>query len=75
MRCCKVLAMISSALLFVVATTGVRRGELAALRWRDVDLVAGTLTVRASMTIGRLLKDTKTYQNRVLALDAVTDPY
>src|SRR5262249_771555 len=57
---------------FVAATTGARRGELAALRWRDIDLQAGTLAIRANMTIGRMLKDTKTHQNRIVALDEET---
>jgi integrase len=61
-----------AAFLFVAATTGARRGELAALRWRDVDLDAGTLAIRANMTIGRVLKDTKTHQNRIVALDEET---
>ncbi len=35
--------------LVVLATdTGLRRGELAALEWRDVDLAAGTVVVRRS---------------------------
>jgi integrase len=35
---------------FIVAlTTGLRRGELLALRWEDLDLDAGTLTVRHSL--------------------------
>ncbi len=59
-------------LLFVAATTGARRGELAALRWRDVDLEARTLAIQANMTIGRMLKDTKTHQNRTIALDPET---
>jgi integrase len=58
--------------LFVAAATGARRGELCALCWRDVDLDASTLTIRASMTLGRTLKDTKTHQQRVLALDPDT---
>jgi integrase len=33
--------------LFVLAlTTGLRQGEILALRWEDIDLQAGTLTVR-----------------------------
>ncbi len=42
------------ALLYrVAATTGLRRGELAALRWADVDLEAATLRVRASTSKNR----------------------
>ncbi len=32
----------------LAATSGLRRSELGALRWRDVDLVAATVTVRAA---------------------------
>jgi integrase len=36
--------------LFVVAlTTGLRRGEILGLRWEDVDLAAGVVTVRRSV--------------------------
>src|SRR5262245_64103983 len=37
------------ALYVVALTTGMRRGELLALRWRDVDLSAGTVQVRDTM--------------------------
>ncbi len=37
------------ALYVLAVTTGMRRGELLALRWRDVNLDAGTLQVRASV--------------------------
>ena len=33
------------ALWLLVFTTGMRRGELAGLRWQDIDLVAGTATI------------------------------
>jgi integrase len=35
--------------VFVAATTGVRRGELLALRWSDIDLKTATLTVNQSL--------------------------
>ncbi|MEU6697562.1 tyrosine-type recombinase/integrase [Pseudonocardia sp. NPDC046786] len=50
-------------------------GELCALRWSNVDLDSGTLTIRRAIAQdGRALqeKDTKTHQQRRLALDAET---
>jgi integrase len=34
------------ALLYTFVATGARRGEVCGLRWKDVDLVGGTVTVR-----------------------------
>jgi len=38
------------ALLVLALTTGMRRGEILALRWSDVDLVHGMLFIRRTMT-------------------------
>ncbi len=38
------------ALLLMALTTGMRRGELVALRWVDVDLERGTLQVRRTLS-------------------------
>lgn len=56
-------------------TTGARRGELAALRWRDVDLEGRTITIRQSVAEDHdsiLIKDTKSHQVRAVALDDET---
>jgi integrase len=37
------------ALLLVVVTTGLRRGEVVALRWNDIDLEKGVLQVRHTL--------------------------
>lgn len=55
--------------------TGMRRGELCALRWKDVDLDAGRLRVEQSLeqtrTSGLRFKPPKTrYSNRTIALPA-----
>lgn len=63
------------ALVWLYMTTGARRGELCALRWSNVDLDSGTVTIRRAIAQnGRGLqdKDTKTHQQRRLALDAET---
>ncbi len=55
------------ALYVLAITTGLRRGELLALRWEDADLERGTLRVGRSLTRekGRyLLGDTKTKKGR-----------
>lgn len=68
------------ALWFVLAHTGMRRGEVLALRWRDIDLDAGTISVRRSVGIVRIkgkkgvLREgpTKTCKARVVDIDALT---
>ena len=62
-------------LVWLVMVTGMRRAELLALRWSDVDLDAAVLTVRRNyVRVGRrsIEKDTKTHQMRRLALDPAT---
>jgi integrase len=36
-------------IVLIAVTTGLRRGELLGLRWSDLDLKAGTLTVNQSL--------------------------
>jgi integrase len=65
---------------YVLAYTGMRRGELLALRWRDIDLDAGTISVRRSVGVvkhkgkPRQIRegDTKTARPRVIDVDPAT---
>jgi len=62
--------------VLVAVTTGLRRGELLGLRWSDLDLKAGTLTVNQSIErikgkIAFKAPKTKT-SRRSIALPAVT---
>ncbi|MGD9530003.1 MAG: tyrosine-type recombinase/integrase [Dehalococcoidia bacterium] len=62
-------------LVWLAIVTGIRRGELCGLRWRDVDLDKGVLAL--SRSIGQRNretweKDTKTHQHRRIALDPET---
>ncbi len=43
-----------AAIFLTAAFTGLRRGELFALRWRDVDFPASVIRVRASYSEGQL---------------------
>lgn len=63
----------------VAARTGIRRGELLALRWGDIDLRAGTLAVRRAVVLVKepkpqhlVLKGTKNGRPRVIDLDDAT---
>ena len=62
-------------LVWLVMVTGMRRSELAALRWRHVDLERGILELRAGyVVVGGVgvHKDTKTHQMRRITLDVET---
>lgn len=68
------------ALIITALTTGMRQGELLALRWEDVDLDAGWLRVVGSLgrtNAGMLVQEPKTARSRrrveltVLGVDAL----
>jgi integrase len=62
-------------LVWLVMTTGMRRGEVCALRWSRLDLDADMIEVRSSYRLRRgvgVEKDTKTHQMRRIALDSAT---
>lgn len=52
----------------VALLTGMRRGELCALLWDDVDLIGQTATISKSMTDGGVVKSTKTGKPRIAPL-------
>ena len=60
----------------VLAFTGLRRGELCALTWKDIDFKNKTLTVNKNMTYvkgGSKISETKTQtSNRIIYLDNET---
>jgi len=65
-----------AAFLRTSVTTGARRGELCALRWRDVDLASRTVLIAHNLVEGAsgslVEKDTKTHAARRIALDTTT---
>jgi integrase len=60
----------------VLATTGMRRGEVLGLRWRDLDLERGRLSIRQTVTLVDhaivIANRTKTGKGRAVDLDATT---
>jgi integrase len=63
------------ALVWLVMVTGMRRAEVLALRWADVDLETGMLAIRRNYVRAGsrgIEKDTKTHQMRRISLDAET---
>jgi integrase len=61
--------------LMLASATGARRSELIALRWTDVDLEKGTVSIERGIVSGPhglVEKDTKTHSARRVSLDAGT---
>jgi integrase len=62
-------------LVWLVMTTGLRRGEVCALRWQDLDLDGEIIDIRRNYVLHKGVgteKDTKTHQMRRIALDSET---
>jgi integrase len=61
--------------LWLAAITGARPGEICALQARDIDLERGNLHIAFNYLVKngqRVRKETKTHQDRYLAIDPVT---
>ena len=61
--------------VMLAASSGARRGELIALRWKDIDLDRGTLSIERGLVLvdGQLIEQgTKTHQSRRITLDGTT---
>lgn len=66
------LGALERTLYLVAGMTGLRQGELIALRWRDVDWTAGVVRVRRSISRGRLGTPKSRYSSRAVPMaDAV----
>lgn len=64
-----------AAFILLAASTGARRGELLALRWKDIDADRGILTIDRGIVLadGKLIEhQTKTHQGRTVTLDPNT---
>jgi integrase len=62
-----------ASLFLAAAFTGLRMGELLALRWRDVDFSARTIRVTASFTAGKLGTPKSGHGRAVPLVDEVGD--
>jgi integrase len=61
--------------IMLAASSGARRGEMVALRWKDLDLDEGTLSIeRGIVLVDKELieQGTKSHQSRKITLDATT---
>ncbi len=61
--------------IMLAASSGARRGELLALRWSDIDLERGRLSIERGLVRVRddlIEQGTKTHQSRRISLDAGT---
>lgn len=58
----------------LLAMTGMRRGEVIALRWGDVDFRKQSISIRrsADSVLAKAIKSTKTMSSRVIAVDSAT---
>lgn len=59
--------------LMILLSTGMRRGEALGLKWTDIDLGAGYLTVRRSITLGGITTPKSGKARRIRLSPALTE--
>lgn len=62
-------------LIRVAAYAGLRRGDLVALRWRDVDITGQKITVRRALSAETELRSTKSRRAREVPLQIRLQPH
>ncbi len=62
LACCEKEPLMWQAMIFLLADTGMRRGEACGLRWADIDFTSGRIHIvnNAQYTEGKGVYDTKT---------------
>lgn len=68
LTCLDVIEEPRKSIIFILAHTGARHGEVSALVWDQIDLVAGTICFRRSQTRGVITETTKTKLVRTVPL-------
>lgn len=61
--------------IMLAASSGARRGEMVALRWKDLDLDGGTLSIERGVVLVEkelIEQGTKSHQSRKITLDGTT---
>ncbi|MGE4267129.1 MAG: tyrosine-type recombinase/integrase [Deferribacterales bacterium] len=64
-----------TAFFAVAFFSGMRTGEIMAMKWNDIDFRRNKIHVRRTMTKGQIKESTKTKESRTIDIETSLDPY